>query len=129
MTPAITPDEVRRVAALARLALTDEEVERLAHDFAPVLAHLERLSQVDVAGVERMPHVLGVTDVLRPDEPEPGLAQAEALAGAPDVAAGCFRVPRILAPGEPVPGTGPADGEVPPGGEVPADGRSGPGSA
>lgn len=91
------PDEVRKIAALARLRLDDEETQRIAAQFTGILGHLERLRAVPTDGVEPLDHPLPLTDVMRPDAPRPGLTRDEALAGAPDRVAGQFRVPRVQA--------------------------------
>jgi aspartyl-tRNA(Asn)/glutamyl-tRNA(Gln) amidotransferase subunit C len=93
----VTPDEIRKIAALARLRLSDEEVARIAGQFTGILGHLERLRAVPTDGVEPLDHPLPLTDVLRDDVPLPGLLQGDALAGAPDAKDGQFRVPRVMA--------------------------------
>jgi aspartyl-tRNA(Asn)/glutamyl-tRNA(Gln) amidotransferase subunit C len=94
---ALTPDDIRRIAALARLRLDDDEVARIAAQFAGIIGHLERLRAVPTDGVEPLDHPLPLVDVLRDDVPRPGLSHDEALSGAPDAAAGQFRVPRVTA--------------------------------
>ena len=89
------PDEIRKIAGLARLRLSDDEVERIAVQFRGILGHLERLRAVPTDGVEPLDHPLPLTDVLRDDAPRPGLSRNDALAGAPDADAGQFRVPRV----------------------------------
>jgi aspartyl-tRNA(Asn)/glutamyl-tRNA(Gln) amidotransferase subunit C len=91
----VKPDEIRKIAGLARLRLSDEEVALLAEQFRGILGHLERLRAVETNGVEPLDHPLPLTDVLREDAPRPGLSRDEALAGAPDAEAGQFRVPRV----------------------------------
>lgn len=91
----MTPEEIRKIAGLARLRLTDEEVALLAGQFRGIIGHLERLRAVGTDGVEPLDHPLPLTDVLRDDATRPGLSRDDALAGAPDAAAGQFRVPRV----------------------------------
>jgi aspartyl-tRNA(Asn)/glutamyl-tRNA(Gln) amidotransferase subunit C len=91
----VKPDEIRKIAGLARLRLSDDEIALLAEQFRGILGHLERLRAVETNGVEPLDHPLPLTDVLREDTPRPGLSRDEALAGAPDAAAGQFRVPRV----------------------------------
>lgn len=93
----MTPEEVRKIGALARLRLSDEEVVRIAAQFTGILGHLERLRAVPTDGVEPLDHPLPLTDVLRDDRVHPGLTREDALAGAPDPVAGQFRVPRVQA--------------------------------
>ena len=93
----MTPEEIRKIASLARLRLTDEELATSAGQFESILAHLESLRGVPTQGVEPLDHPLPLTDVLRADVPCAGLTREEALAGAPDAASAQFRVPRVMA--------------------------------
>lgn len=92
----LTTTEVAYVAKLARLELTDDEMERYAVQLSSVLEHVETIRRLDISDVPPMSHALPIADVLRSDEVQPSLTQAEALAGAPAAEAGRFRVPRIL---------------------------------
>jgi len=83
------------VAKLARLALTDDELDRFTGQLATVLAHAADVAALDLEDVAPTAHPLPVHNVLRPDEPRPGLDRAEVLAAAPDVEDDRFRVPRI----------------------------------
>lgn len=85
-------ETVRNVAALARLDLTAEETERFARQLGDVLAYAERLQQIDTQDVPPTPYVLPLSNVIREDEPAPGLSMEEALANAPDRQGGFFRV-------------------------------------
>ncbi len=87
--------EVAHVAKLARLALTDDELDRFTGQLATVLAHAADVAALDLEGVAPTAHPLPVHNVMRPDEPRPGLDRAEVLAAAPDVEDDRFRVPRI----------------------------------
>jgi aspartyl-tRNA(Asn)/glutamyl-tRNA(Gln) amidotransferase subunit C len=89
----IDRDEVRHVARLARLQLSDEEVESMARELAGVLAHIATIDELDLDGVEPTSHVVAVENALRPDEPRPSLARERALADAPEVADDGFAVP------------------------------------
>jgi len=89
----IDRDQVLHVARLALLALTDEEVERMPGELSKILEHVEKMDELDLDGVEPTSHVVDLTNVLRDDEPRPCLPRDKALAGAPDVADGGFRVP------------------------------------
>jgi len=89
----IDREQVRHVARLARLRLTDEEVERMAAELAGVLEHIATIDQLDLEGVEPTSHVVAVTGALREDVPVPSLAREVALAQAPSVAADGFAVP------------------------------------
>jgi aspartyl-tRNA(Asn)/glutamyl-tRNA(Gln) amidotransferase subunit C len=89
----IDRDQVLHVARLARLRLTDEELERMPGELSKILEHVEKMTELDLEGVEPTTHVVDLTNVLREDVPRPCLAPERALAGAPDVADGGFRVP------------------------------------
>jgi aspartyl-tRNA(Asn)/glutamyl-tRNA(Gln) amidotransferase subunit C len=87
-------DQVLHVAKLARLELTEEEIERFASELSNVLDHIETIDQLgDLAGVPPTSHVIDVENALRADEPRPSLPVEVALANAPDAAQGGFRVP------------------------------------
>ena len=85
--------EVLHVARLARLELSEEEVDRMASELSAVLGHIEKISELDLDGVPPTSHVVDVANALRPDEPQPSLPREEALASAPAVAEGGFEVP------------------------------------
>ena len=85
--------QVLHVAALARLALSDEEVDRMASELSVVLDHIEKVSELDLDEVEPTSHVVDVVNVLRPDEPRPSLPREVALSQAPAVADDGFEVP------------------------------------
>jgi aspartyl-tRNA(Asn)/glutamyl-tRNA(Gln) amidotransferase subunit C len=89
----IDRDQVLHVARLARLRLSDEELERMPAELSKILEHVERMDQLDLEGVEPTSHVVALENVLREDVPRPSLPRERALAGAPDVADGGFRVP------------------------------------
>ena len=92
----LSADEVRHVARLARLALDDEEVERLRAELSDILAYAEEVQQVAAADVPPTSHAYPLVNVLREDAPTPTLPPEEALANAPAVEDGRFRVPAIL---------------------------------
>ena len=95
---ALTLDEVRRVAALARLKLSAEEEQLFAGQLSAILDHVRELETLDVSGVPPMTHALaeGEAVALRPDTLVPGLTPEEALANAPAREGTCFKVPRII---------------------------------
>lgn len=95
----ISRDEVAHLARLARLALTDGELDGFAGQLDAILAHVGQIQSVDVTGVEATDNPLKVLNVTRPDTVVAGLGQDEALAAAPRAEDGRFAVPRIL--GEP----------------------------
>ncbi|MGC9960695.1 MAG: Asp-tRNA(Asn)/Glu-tRNA(Gln) amidotransferase subunit GatC [Acidimicrobiales bacterium] len=92
----ISLDEVRHVAKLARLELTDEEITTLQGELSALLEHVDRVRQLDTADVPPTAHPLPLVNVLRPDEPHPGLDREEVLAAAPAVENDRFLVPSIL---------------------------------
>jgi aspartyl-tRNA(Asn)/glutamyl-tRNA(Gln) amidotransferase subunit C len=96
----LTEEEVRHVAELANLALSDEEIARMLHDLHGILTHIDKLNELDTSGVEPMAQVLydaaGETATLREDRERPPLGNAEALANAPLAGGGYFKVPRVI---------------------------------
>ena len=89
----IDSEQVRYVARLARLRLTDEEVDRMTGELGSILDHIEKISALDLEGVEPTSHVVELENVLRPDEPHESLPRDAALAEAPDADEMGFRVP------------------------------------
>lgn len=94
--PALSRDDVVHVARLARLALTDEEVDVFTRQLAAVLEHAADVAALDTSGVPPTAHPLPLVNVFRDDQPRPSLDRDEVLAGAPAVEDGRFKVPRIL---------------------------------
>ncbi len=95
----IDREQVLHVARLARLALTEEEVETMARELSGILEHVDRISQLDLDQVEPTDHVVDLENVLRPDEPRPSWPRERMLEQAPDPAEGAFRVPSPQAEG------------------------------
>jgi aspartyl-tRNA(Asn)/glutamyl-tRNA(Gln) amidotransferase subunit C len=89
----IDREQVLHVARLARLELTDEEVQRMSGELSAVLDHIEKIGELDLDGVPPTTHVVEVENALRPDVPEPSLPREVALEQAPAVADGGFLVP------------------------------------
>ena len=95
----ITEQEVRYVADLANLKLTDEEVRRMQADLRAILGYMDKLNEVDTTGVEPMAQVLyeaAETATLRADTPAVPLGNAEGLANAPQPGGGCFKIPKVI---------------------------------
>ena len=86
-------DQVLHVARLARLDLSDDEVERMSVELSNVLEHIEKIGELDLDGVPPTSHVVDVVNALRADEPEPCLPPEVALASAPEPLHGGFGVP------------------------------------
>ena len=89
----IDRDQVLYVARLARLRLSEPEIERMARELSSVLDHIEKISELDLDGVEPTTHVVQLENVLRADEPRESWPRERILEGAPDIAQGGFRVP------------------------------------
>ncbi|HEY2097819.1 MAG TPA: Asp-tRNA(Asn)/Glu-tRNA(Gln) amidotransferase subunit GatC [Pseudonocardia sp.] len=92
----ISRAEVEHLARLARLAVTDEELDRFATQLDVILASVAQVGEVAAADIEPTSHAVRLTNVFRPDEIRPGLTQEQALSGAPASELGRFQVPRIL---------------------------------
>lgn len=89
----IEREQVLHVARLARLGLSDDEVETMAGELSGILEHVDRISELDLEDVEPTSHVVELENVLRADEPHESLPREVALASAPDLVDGAFRVP------------------------------------
>src|SRR4051812_14082393 len=96
MAAAISRDEVAHLARLARLAVTDAELDMFAGQLDVILQSVARVGEVAAADIPPTSHSVPLTNVLREDVIEPCLPQQDVLAGAPDAQDGRFRVPRIL---------------------------------
>lgn len=95
-SPKITPDAVRHVAKLARLALSDEKLEKLAGQLDNIMGYVNQIQRLDVGGVEPMAHALPVHNVFREDVVEPSLPLEKVLQNAPDSEGPFFKVPKVL---------------------------------
>ena len=89
----IERDQVLHVARLARLRLSDEEVERMVGELSGILEHVDRIANLDLEGVEPTSHVVALENVLRADEPRPSWPREVMLAQAPEPYEGAFRAP------------------------------------
>jgi aspartyl-tRNA(Asn)/glutamyl-tRNA(Gln) amidotransferase subunit C len=92
----ISRDDVAHVARLARLDLSEDELERYTTQLAAVLEHAADIAVLDIEGVPPTAHPFPLTNVFRDDVAEPGLERDEVLAQAPEVESDRFRIPRIL---------------------------------
>ena len=90
---AISRDEVVHVARLARLALSEEELDRFAGQLDAILEAVGKVAELDLSGVEPTLHPLALSNVWAEDEPQPSLPVEDALANAPAPENGAFRVP------------------------------------
>jgi aspartyl-tRNA(Asn)/glutamyl-tRNA(Gln) amidotransferase subunit C len=94
--PTISRDEVAHLARLARLTVTEEELDQFAGQLDVILTAVARVSDVAAEDIPPTSHAIGLTNVFRDDVPHPGLTQQQALSGAYASEDGRFRVPRIL---------------------------------
>jgi len=92
----LSREEVKHVALLARLELTDAEREQFTTQLNSILEHFQVLTELDTSGIEPTSHVIPLQSVLRDDEVRPSLPAEEVMANAPDRLAETFRVPRIV---------------------------------
>jgi len=89
----IDREQVLHVARLARLRLTDEEIDRMPGELSTILDHIERISELDLEGVEPTSHVVALENVLREDEPRPSWPRERVLEEAPEAVDDGFAVP------------------------------------
>ncbi|MFP4250027.1 MAG: Asp-tRNA(Asn)/Glu-tRNA(Gln) amidotransferase subunit GatC [Armatimonadota bacterium] len=94
--PEVSREVVEHVATLARLALSDEEIDRLQHEMGRILEHADRLQDVNTDDIEGTSHVIPMTNVYREDEVGESLTPEEVVANAPESAEEFFKVPRIV---------------------------------
>lgn len=94
--PSLSPDDVRKVARLSRLALTDEQVESYRHQLSAVLGYVDRLRQLDLKTVEPMAHVADTVNRLDEDTPGPTLPNSALMGLAPDKMEPFLRVPKVI---------------------------------
>jgi aspartyl-tRNA(Asn)/glutamyl-tRNA(Gln) amidotransferase subunit C len=94
--PILTRDEVAHLASLARLAVTEEELDLFAGQLDVILGAVARIGEVAAADIPPTSHAVPLENIFRPDEVRPSLPRADVLAGAPAVEDDRFRVPQIL---------------------------------
>jgi aspartyl-tRNA(Asn)/glutamyl-tRNA(Gln) amidotransferase subunit C len=94
--PGISREDVEHVARLARLELSEVELERMRVELNNILAYIDKLRSLDTRGVEPTSHAVPLTNVMREDEPRPSFPRDEMLGNAPDRVGDFFRVPRII---------------------------------
>ncbi len=93
---AISVEEVRYIAALARLRFSEDQEQRLAQQMSQMLDYVDKLNELDTTGVPPMSHVLDVYNVFRDDVPQQRIAREDALRNAPDADNAYFRVPKVI---------------------------------
>lgn len=92
----IDREVVERVAEMARLALTEEEIELFRAQLGSILEYAKAVDELDTEGVEPTAHAVALQNVLRDDVARPSLPKEAVLGNAPEAQDGCFRVPRIM---------------------------------
>ncbi|MEN6425241.1 MAG: Asp-tRNA(Asn)/Glu-tRNA(Gln) amidotransferase subunit GatC [Phycisphaerales bacterium] len=96
MEQKIDAQQVRKVAKLARLALSDAEIEEFTGQLGAILGYVEKMNELDTTGVEPLAHCLPISNVFRTDEVRESLGTEKTLANAPDRDGSFFKVPKIL---------------------------------
>ena len=92
----LTREEVERVALLARLELSPDEIERMTSQLSKILDHVEQLGQLDTTDVQPMAHAIEMSNVFAEDQLRAGLSRDDALSNAPKRDEECYRVPAVL---------------------------------
>lgn len=92
----LTPEQVKKIAELARLDLSTAEIEKYANQLSAILDYVARLNELDVSAIEPTAHAVSVPTPFRKDAVVPFAAQGEALSGAPDREGDFFRVPKVI---------------------------------
>lgn len=92
----VSKDDVRYIAKLARLRFSAEEEEQLAGEMSRILDYVDKLAELDTAGVPPMTHVLDLREVVRSDAPQQRLKHDDALRPAPEADGDYFRVPKVI---------------------------------
>ncbi|MCA9101590.1 MAG: Asp-tRNA(Asn)/Glu-tRNA(Gln) amidotransferase subunit GatC [Pirellulales bacterium] len=92
----LTREEVEKVSLLARLRLSEAELDQMTRQLGTIVEYVELIAEVDTTGVEPMAHVADVANVFRDDEVRPSLPRDEALRGAPNHDDECYRVPAVM---------------------------------
>jgi aspartyl-tRNA(Asn)/glutamyl-tRNA(Gln) amidotransferase subunit C len=92
----IDAEQVRKVAKLARLSLTEAEIEEFTGQLGSILGYVEKMNELDTSQVEPLAHCLPISNVLRADEVRPSLGTELTLSNAPDSDGPFFKVPKIL---------------------------------
>ncbi len=92
----ISEEQVRHVAMLARLGLSDDQIASLGQELNTILGHIDQIQKLDLEGVETTAHPLDVVNSMRADEIRPGLLREDALKNAPERQDNAFLIPRIV---------------------------------
>ena len=92
----VSKDQVKHIANLSRLKLTDEELEKYTTDLSNIVDFAESLAEIDVTGIEPTAHILKIQNVFRKDELKESFNREELLRNAPTKEAGCVSVPKVV---------------------------------
>jgi aspartyl-tRNA(Asn)/glutamyl-tRNA(Gln) amidotransferase subunit C len=92
----ITEDTIKHVASLARLKLSDSEIEKFKTDMENIISYVDKLDELDVNGVEPTAHIMPINNVLREDIEKESFDREKLLENAPAQEDGCFKVPKIV---------------------------------
>jgi aspartyl-tRNA(Asn)/glutamyl-tRNA(Gln) amidotransferase subunit C len=92
----ITNEDVKHIARLSRLSLSDKEIETFGDQLNTIIDYVEQLSSLDTSNVEPTSHVIPLTNVMRDDIPTASLSREDALRNAPDSTEKFYRVPKII---------------------------------
>ena len=92
----ISNEEVKHIAKLAKLSLSDEEVEKYSKDLASIADFIAQLNEVDISGVAPTAHVVDKNNVFRKDERKESFPREQILKNAPSKEAGCISVPKVV---------------------------------
>ncbi|MBN1155748.1 Asp-tRNA(Asn)/Glu-tRNA(Gln) amidotransferase subunit GatC [candidate division KSB1 bacterium] len=92
----ITKSDVEKVAALAKLKFSENELEKLTNELGTIVDYFEKLNEVDTSSIARISHIHDIENVTREDQVEQWLSQEEALRNAPDQKNGFFSVPKVI---------------------------------
>ena len=96
MSSKIDPDQVRQIARLSRIELTDPQLEQFTSQLSDILSYVDQLNELDTAAVEPTTHPLRLGNVFRSDKVQPSLSSEQALANAPQTHGQFFAVPKVL---------------------------------
>jgi aspartyl-tRNA(Asn)/glutamyl-tRNA(Gln) amidotransferase subunit C len=92
----LNKSEIERIAHLARIKLSNTEIEKISTDLNRILGYVDQIKQVDTTGIDAMTSVYDLDTVFREDEPGESLSQEDALSNAPDKNSDYFKVPKVL---------------------------------
>jgi aspartyl-tRNA(Asn)/glutamyl-tRNA(Gln) amidotransferase subunit C len=92
----LSPEEVQKIAHLARLELSDTEVETFSNQLSSILTYIEKLDELDTKGIEPTAHAVEVATPFRKDEVKQEIAKEDALKNAPDREGDYFKVPKVI---------------------------------